>query len=99
MGSSGINGTFLRRFRRACTVLVPVLLLCAGTNAQGQSYQAGLAAVDDGDMEQAVRIWQDLIDSDAVDRSSAEYALALLYETGRALPWDEARAAEPYAAS
>ena len=99
MGSSGINGTFLRRFRRACTVLVPVLLLCAGTNAQGQSYQAGLAAVDDGDMEQAVRIWQDLIDSDAVDRSSAEYALALLYETGRALPWDEARAAELYAAS
>lgn len=67
--------------------------------ACAQSYQAGLDAVDDGDMTRAVEIWQDMVDRDSPDRARAEYALALLYETGRAVPWDEARAAELYEAS
>ena len=67
--------------------------------ATAQSYQAGLEAVDDGDMTRAVEIWQDMVDRDSPDRARAEYALALLYETGRAVPWDEARAAELYQAS
>lgn len=92
----GHNGA-VRRIRAVAVNLL--FLTCTSSLAWAESYQAGIAAVDAGDMSRAVEIWQDLIDSNAPDRSRAEYALALLYETGRAVPWDEARAAELYAAS
>lgn len=77
------------------------LTLVASASAQTtlRDYQAGLAAVDAGDVAAAVEIWQGLITADAADRPQAEYALALLYETGRAVAWDEARAASLYEAS
>ena len=92
----GITGA-VRCVRTTATALL--FLTCTVPAAWGQNYQAGIAAVDAGDMARAVEIWQDVIDSNASDRPRAEYALALLYETGRAVPWDEARAAELYAAS
>lgn len=76
-----------------------LLWAAAAPVASAQNYQDGLAAVDAGDMGRAVEIWQDMVDQDSPDRARAEYALALLYETGRAVPWDEARAAELYEAS
>ena len=98
MGSLNRHLAPLRALRKGAVGLV-LLLLCVASNATAQSYQAGLAAVDAGDIERAVEIWQDIIESNAPDRAQAEYALALLYETGRAVAWDESRAAELYAAS
>ena len=70
-----------------------------GSGAWAQTYVSGLDAVDAGRMEEAVDIWETIIRNDAPDRAQAEYALALLYETGRAVPWDEAKAAALYASS
>ena len=74
-------------------------LLINGSGAWAQSYVSGLDAVDAGRVEEAVDIWETIIRNDAPDRAQAEYALALLYETGRAVPWDEAKAAALYASS
>ena len=84
------RGVMHARLMALSAVLV---LLIGGAGAGAQSYTSGLDAVEDGRVEEAVAIWQGLIDADAPDRAQAEYALALLYETGRAVPWDEARAA------
>ncbi len=67
--------------------------------AVAQDYQAGLDAVDDGDLSSAVTIWRELIATNSEDRPQAEYALALLHETGQGVGWDELRAAELYASS
>ena len=91
----------IRKIVRCLSLAGLSLLILTGVAplATAQNYQAGLKAVDDGDVARAVEIWQDMVDRDSPDRARAEYALALLYETGRAVPWDEARAAELYQAS
>jgi len=55
--------------------------------------------VDAGDLPAAVAIWRELISSDSDERPQAEYALALLHETGQGVEWNELRAAELYASS
>ena len=67
--------------------------------AAAQSYEAGLDAVDAGDLPAAVAIWRELIAADSDERPQAEYAMALLYETGQGVEWNELRAAELYASS
>ncbi|MGB1081950.1 MAG: tetratricopeptide repeat protein [Alphaproteobacteria bacterium] len=67
--------------------------------AAAQSYEAGLDAVDAGDLPAAVAIWRELIAADSEERPQAEYAMALLYETGQGVEWNELRAAELYASS
>ena len=67
--------------------------------AASQSYEAGLDAVDAGDLPAAVAIWRELIAADSDERPQAEYAMALLYETGQGVEWNELRAAELYASS
>ena len=79
-----------------------MIALCFGlfqVPAGAQSYEAGLDAVDAGDLPAAVAIWRELISSDSDERPQAEYALALLHETGQGVEWDELRAAELYASS
>jgi len=46
-----------------------------------------------------VAIWRELIATDSDERPQAEYAMALLYETGQGVEWNELRAAELYASS
>ena len=79
-----------------------LIALCLGlfqATAAAQSYEAGLDAVDAGDLPAAVAIWRELIAADSDERPQAEYAMALLYETGQGVEWNELRAAELYASS
>jgi len=46
-----------------------------------------------------IAIWRELIAADSDARPQVEYAMALVYETGQGVEWNELRAAELYASS
>ena len=76
---------------RLALLSAAVIALCFGlfqVPAGAQSYEAGLDAVDAGDLPAAVAIWRELISSDSDERPQAEYAMALLHETGQGVEWD-----------
>lgn len=83
--------------RRLALLPAAVIALCFGlfqAPAGAQSYEAGLDAVDAGDLPAAVAIWRELISSDSDERPQAEYAMALLYETGQGVEQNMQRALE-----
>ena len=62
--------------------------------AAAQRYEAGLDAVDAGDLPAAVAIWRDLIAGDSDEPLQAEYAMALLYETRQGVELNAQRGLE-----